>query len=151
MNLNKAIFKFVRISFSVLVVLLVVFCLTKLGTVGYDFGYRVFTEEAMENAPGKDVTVQVTSDMSGYEVGKMLEEKGLIEDAKLFYAQLKLSSYSNKLQSGVYVLNTSMKPNEMMAEMATVKEEDTETDSESALPASTELEGHDTTESEVEE
>ena len=137
MNLNKAIFKFVRISFSVLVILLVVFGLTKLGMFGYDFGYRVFTEGAMESAPRKDVTVQVTSDMSEYEIAQMLEEKGLTRDAKLFVVQLKLSSYSHKLQPGVYVLNTSMEPEEMMALMATDKEKETETQEMETVEADT--------------
>ena len=48
MNLNKIVFKFVRFSFSILVMLLVVVCLVKLGTFCYEFGYRVFTEAPME-------------------------------------------------------------------------------------------------------
>ncbi|MGN0352606.1 MAG: endolytic transglycosylase MltG [Roseburia sp.] len=129
MKLNEIILKFVRISFSILVVLLVVFGLTKIGMAGYEFGYRVFTEEAVSASPGKDITVQITSDMSDKEVGEMLEEKGLIRDANLFYVQLKLSSYAGKLQQGVYVLNTSMEPKEIMTALSTAKEEDTETES----------------------
>lgn len=126
MKLNKIILKFVRISFSILVVLLIVFGLTKIGITGYEFGYRVFTEEPVSAAPGKDVTVQVTSDMSDKEICDMLEEKGLIRDASLFYVQLRLSSYAGKLQPGVYVLNTSMESKEMMVALSAVKEEDTE-------------------------
>ena len=130
MKLNKIILKFVRISFSILVVLLIVFGLTKIGITGYEFGYRVFTEEPVSAAPGKDVTVQVTSDMSDKEICDMLEEKGLIRDASLFYVQLRLSSYAGKLQPGVYVLNTSMESKEMMVALSAVKEEDTEENTE---------------------
>lgn len=142
MKLNKIILKFVRISFSILVVLLIVFCLTKIGIIGYEFGYRVFTEEPVSAAPGKDVTVQVTSDMSDKEICDMLEEKGLIRDASLFYVQLKLSSYAGKLQPGVYVLNTSMEAKEMMVALSAVKEESTE-DTETVV---TEEDTEDTTE-----
>ena len=142
MKLNKIILKFVRISFSILVVLLIVFCLTKIGITGYEFGYRVFTEEPVSAAPGKDITVQVTSDMSDKEICDMLEEKGLIRDASLFYVQLKLSSYAGKLQPGVYVLNTSMEAKEMMVALSAVKEESTE-DTETVV---TEEDTEDTTE-----
>lgn len=126
MNLNKVVFKFVSISFSILVVLLVIVGLVKLGTFCYDFGYRVFTEAPVDQKPGKDVVVQISADMSENEIGKMLEEKGLIEDSKLFFAQLKLSAYSGDLLPGIYTLNTSMTAKEMMLVMATEPEEDTE-------------------------
>lgn len=126
MRLNKIIIKFVRISFSMLVILFVLFGLTKIGMAGYEFGYRVFTEEAMSEEPGKDITVQITSDMSDGEVGDMLEEKGLIRSSGLFSVQLRLFSYAGKLQQGVYILNTSMEPKEIMIALSTVKEEETE-------------------------
>ena len=118
MKWNKVVFKFVSISFSILVALLVVVGLIELGSYCYDFGYRVFTESPVDEAPGRDVTVSVTSDMSEHDIGKMLEEEGLVEDANLFYAQLKLSAYSGKLKPGVYALNTSMTAREMFVIMA---------------------------------
>ena len=45
MKWNKVVFKFVSISFSILVALLVVVGLIELGSYCYDFGYRVFTEK----------------------------------------------------------------------------------------------------------
>lgn len=119
MDVNKVIFKFVSISFSILVTLLVLLGLIKLGEYCYDFGYRVFTEAPMEEEPGTDVVVLVTEDMSEYDIGGMLLENGLIRDKNLFYAQLKLSAYSGELLPGVYTLNTSMTAKEMMAVMAT--------------------------------
>lgn len=135
MSLNKIVFKFVRFSFSILVMLLVVVCLVKLGTFCYEFGYRVFTEKPMEEAPGTEKTVEITQDMSEGEIGKLLEEKGLVQDAKLFYAQLKLSAYTGKLRPGTYTLNTSMTAKEMMVIMATVPEGETETETESEAGA----------------
>lgn len=126
MKLNKVIFKFVSISFSILVTLLVIVGLIEIGRYCYDFGYRVFTETAIEEAPGTDIVVQVTLDMSEYEIGKTLEKEGLIRDAKLFYAQLKLSAYSGELLPGTYTLNTSMTGKDMLVVMATDTSEDTE-------------------------
>jgi UPF0755 protein len=128
MNLNKIIFKIISISFSILVALLVIVGLVKLGTFCYEFGYRVFTEAPVDEEPGRDVVVQVTADMSEHEIGKMLENKGLINDGNLFLAQLKLSAYSGDLKPGIYTLNTSMTAKEMMVVMAadTDDTEDTE-------------------------
>lgn len=128
MKLNKIIFKFVSISFSILVTLLIIVGFIEIGSYCYNFGYRVFTETAIEETPGTDVMVQVNSDMSEYEIGKMLEKEGLIRDAKLFYAQLKLSAYSGKLIPGTYTLNTSMTGKDMLVVMATDESESTETE-----------------------
>lgn len=126
MKLNKVIFKFVSLSFSILVMLLVVLGLVELGSFCYDFGYRVFTETPVDEEPGRDVVVQVTSDMSESEIGDMLEEAGLVRDSKLFYAQLKLSAYSGDLLPGIYTLNTAMTGKDMIVVMATGTEESTE-------------------------
>ena len=82
----------------------------------------------MESAPGTDKTVTVTADMSAKDVGRQLEEKGLIRDANLFVVQLGLSSYSGAIKAGTYTLNTSMTAEEMMQIMAA--EEDTESSTE---------------------
>lgn len=123
MKLNKIILKFVSISFSVLVALLVIVGLVELGTRCYDFGYRVFTETSVDNAPGREVVVQVDASMSEADIGKMLEEKGLVRDGTLFFVQLKLSAYSGKLLPGIYTLNTSMTGKEMIVVMATEQKE----------------------------
>ena len=56
MNLNKVVFRFVSISFSILVILLVLIGFVKIGTYCYDFGYRVFTEAPVDAEPGRDVS-----------------------------------------------------------------------------------------------
>ena len=98
MKLNKLVLKFVSISFSILVMLLVVIGLIKLGSFCYDFGYRVFTEGPVEEEPGTDVSVDVTDDLSEYQIGKLLKKEGLIRDANLFYVQLRMSAYHGKLR-----------------------------------------------------
>lgn len=125
MDINKALFSFIKIAFSVMVVLLIVYFTVHMGKTGYEYGYRIFTETAMDKAPGKDVLVQVKPDMSNRQIAALLEEKGLIRDAKLFTFQLKLSAYSHSLKPGVYTLNTSMTPKELMIAMS--PEESTET------------------------
>lgn len=118
MNLNKMLFAFIKIAFTVMLVLLLLFGTIHLCQRGYDFGYRFFTESSVDPAPGKDVLVLVEPDTSGKALAKKLQEKGLVRDAKLFYFQLKLSAYSKSIEPGTYTLNTSMTPKELMIAMA---------------------------------
>ena len=118
MNVNKALFTFIKIIFTILIILVVIFGTIRMCRTGYDYGYRLFTETAVDEAPGRDILVQVDDDMSAGEIGKALEERGLIRDAKLFWLQLKLSAYSKRIKPGMYTLNTSMTPKEMMIAMS---------------------------------
>ena len=127
MSARKVVMRVVSISFSILVIVLVIFALAKLGEYAYQFGYRVFTEEPSSTEEGSDVIVRIENDMDEVDIGNLLEEKGLVRDGTLFLAQLKLSSYSNKLKPGVYTLNTSMTAKEMMQVMSPAEKE-TETE-----------------------
>ena len=126
MDLNKFLFRFISVAFKIMIALFVIAATVKLGGIGYDFGYRVFTESAIDKEPGKDVLVQVREDTSARELGKMLEEKGLVRDGNLFFLQLKLSAYSKRILPGVYTLNTSMTAKDMMVVMSTEESESTE-------------------------
>ncbi len=104
------------LSFSIMV--LVVIAVLKTGKVAYDFGYRIFTEPAMEEAPGQDVTVKVEAGVSAMELGSLLEEKKLVQSGVLFMLQLTVLDYDDKLKAGTYTLNTSQTAKEMMQVMA---------------------------------
>ncbi|MCR5830584.1 MAG: endolytic transglycosylase MltG [Lachnospiraceae bacterium] len=106
------------------IAILVIF---KTGQKAYDFGFRIFTEEAMSPPPGREVAVTIVQGDSTMDVGKMLEEKGLIRDYKLFWVQKKCSVYDDDIKPGFYTLNTSMTAEDMFAIIAGKK--DTEGDS----------------------
>lgn len=139
MNINKLLFRFIKIAFTLMIVLLIVYAFIRLGTTAYDFGYRVFTESAMEEEPGTDVLVQVKSGMSGRELGQLLENKGLVRDENLFYLQLRFSAYYNRIHSGTYTLNTSMTPKEMIVEMAQADSDTEQTEDTQEPEAATEV------------
>lgn len=126
MDKNKVLFSFIRMGISIIVILLVVYFAVRLAMVGYDFGYRVFTEPAVDMAPGREVLVQIKEDMSEKDAAELLEEQGLVRDANLFYLQFKLSVYSGKMVPGVYTLSTSMEPKEIMAVISPEQETETE-------------------------
>jgi len=122
-NTNKVVFRFVSISFSILILLVVFISVFKATTYCYDFGYRIFTETPVEGYPGKDVVVQISEEDSAFDIGNQLEEKGLIRDSELYVAQYYLSAYVDKLLSGTYTLNTSMTVKEMLIVMSTSVED----------------------------
>jgi len=110
---------------------LAVFILYRVAGFAFDFGFRIFAEEPIDREPGIDVNVAVVEGKSVKEIGKLLEEKGLIRNGTLFILQEKFSEYSGELRPGVYTLNTSQTPYEMMAIMSqevTETAEDTSSD-----------------------
>lgn len=121
MKAKKAILGVINLSFSLIVITLVVAGIYKGALYAYDFGYRVFTEKPVSSGEGRDVKVTVPKGTSVIELGELLEEKGLIHDAKLFFVQEKLSAYRGKIEPGVYTLNTSMTAEQMMALMVPEK------------------------------
>lgn len=134
MNVNKALFTFIKIGVSLIMILVLLYWAVKLCSVSYDYGYRLFTETPVEAAPGRDVLVQVKSGMSNRELSVLLEEKGLVRDSRLFYVQLMLSDYKHDIKPGVYTLNTSMEPKELMIAISPDVEESRDTETEELAP-----------------
>ena len=93
----------------------------------YDYGYRVFAEEPMSVGEGRTISISVGAGDSVRDIGKNLEEKGLIRDANLFFVQELLSEYHGKILPGIYDLNTSMTNEEMLEMMSSEPEEEEDT------------------------
>lgn len=110
----------------VIVTVLVVYVIYRGVLLCYDYGYRIFTEPAVSAGEGRTVTVAVTEDMSPSDLGKILESRGLVRDARLFTLQYYLSEYKDEVGPGVFDLSTSMTAEEMMQAMVIEKEEDSE-------------------------
>lgn len=110
--MTKVVLRMLSISISVLFCVLVVCGLYRLGLQCYDFGYRVYTEPAVSEHGGADVLVQITDDMDAAGLAKVLEDKGLVRDWRLFFIQEKLMGY--KPQNGAYTVSPSMRPSELM-------------------------------------
>lgn len=123
---NKTPLHLLSFILNALVMVLIAFVIAQAAASAYDIGYRVFTEPAMEKSPGRDVTVEVKKAMPAKELGTILEEKGLVDNAWLFVIQLKVSAYADKINAGIYTLNTSMTAREMMEVMAKKETEETE-------------------------
>ena len=79
--------------------------IVKAATAAYDYGYRVFTEPAMAFGDGRIISVSVAQDASALDVGKMLQEKGLIRDGSTNDFANSLGIPKNMLRAADVVVN----------------------------------------------
>lgn len=118
MTPHKVAWAIVKTIFTIVLSAVIMMLVYRFAMDAYDFGYRIFAEEPVSPKPGLTMSVAIVEGKSSLEIGEILKEKGLIRDAYLFYLQEMFSTYHKSLQPGVYELNTSMTPEEMMAVMA---------------------------------
>lgn len=124
------------------IVVIVIYGVKQVCITAYDYGYRIYSEPPMAEGEGIDIVVTVPMGSSVMETGELLKGYGLIRDSKLFYLQERFSDYHDKMEPGVYTLNTSMTAEDMMAAMspslseeATEEEDDTPEAAASSEPA----------------
>jgi UPF0755 protein len=110
----------IRIAVAALVIMVVF----RLAIYAYDFGFQIFADQPVSSGDGRTVSVVVSDDLSDMELAKLLEQKGLVKDANVFFVQLKLSD--DDVVSGVYELNTAMTASEMLSAMSDSDDSDEE-------------------------
>ena len=98
----------------------------KLAISAYDFGYQIFADVPMSEGSGRTVSVVVSEGQSSRELAKMLEQKGLIKDANVFYIQEQLSDYKDMIKPGTYELSTAMNSEQMLAILCDIRAEQEE-------------------------
>ena len=119
MNAKYLVITVVETIIKVVVIAAVIVFVFRGATKAYDFGYRVFADEPVSVSGGRTITVGIAEGASVKEIAQMLEEKGLIEDAKLFVVQELLSAYHGEILPGIYDLSTDMTAEQMLAIMST--------------------------------
>ncbi len=92
----------------------------------YEFGFRVFTEEAVSPAPGREVSFSYTEGKSDKDLAKSLFDKGLVRDEKLAYVQLLVAENKKSMVPGIYTLTTAMTVEEMVNAMCPEEVEEDE-------------------------
>ena len=81
----------------------------------YDVGYGIFSQQS-KDAPGtgKVIMYTVEEGLTAAKLGEQLEEQGIVESARLFLIQEKVSDYSGKYVVGTYALSSEMTTEEIM-------------------------------------
>lgn len=117
--------------FKIALLVLIVSYTYKYALEAYDFGYRVFAEEAVSTPEtAKVISIYIPDGATAMEIGEALEEKGLIKDARLFFVQELLSGHHGELREGTYELSSAMKPEEMIKILTAKPSEDGEASAE---------------------
>ena len=81
----------------------------------YDVGYGVFSQQGKDaKGTGKVVMFTVEEGVSAAKLGEQLEEQGLVESARLFLIQEKVSDYAGMYVPGTYALSSEMTTEEIM-------------------------------------
>ena len=115
---------------KILILIVIVIALILLSRRAYRLGYQVFYQQPVDQGEGREVTINITADMSVTDIGEMLKNAGLLEEEPVvFRLQELFSDYHNKINPGTYTLRTSMTADEMLRVMGGDGEEtDTGTD-----------------------
>ncbi|MBQ0028374.1 MAG: endolytic transglycosylase MltG [Lachnospiraceae bacterium] len=141
MDIKEIVLSVFSVAIKIVVGVIVVMFIYKYALVAYDYGYRIFSEPPMTDGEGRTVSVSISPEMDAETIGQVLENKGLIRDAKLFRLQERLSEYHGKIQPGIYDLTTAMTAEEMIAIMAAdavdSQEEESEIDNNYIMAEST--------------
>ena len=128
MNLKYIVAATAQIIIKLVLFVFIIMYILRAATAAYDYGYRVFTEPPMTFGDGRIISVYIEDGSSALDVGEMLQDKGLIRDGRLFMIQELLSEHHDKIQPGVYDLNTNMTAQEMLEVIAQEPESDEETE-----------------------
>ncbi|MCR5107082.1 MAG: endolytic transglycosylase MltG [Lachnospiraceae bacterium] len=123
MKASELAASFIGFVIRVAIVIIAALFIYRGAKTAYDFGYRIFTEETVDEAPGRDVIVSISASEGLKDIAKMLEEKGLCKDWLLFFIQAKLSEYKDAFVPGTYTLNTSMTTDAMLMVMENIQAE----------------------------
>ncbi len=127
MDIKQLIGSVIETIIKIAAVVLLVSVVYETAVKAYDYGYRVFAEEPGSVRDGRTISRSGGASDSVRDIGKNLEEKGLIRDANLFFVQELLSEYHGKIIPGIYDLNTSMTNDEMLEIMASEQKEERDT------------------------
>ena len=112
----------VKILFAILLVVVVIFLAGRACSLGYEVtSYKPLTTSDSV----LDQKIEITSDMSIEDVGRLLIDKEIIgESLNAFLIQEQFSDYHNQFIPGTYTLNPSMTIDEILKTISTDPEEE---------------------------
>lgn len=123
MNGKQIIFAVIGTVTKVVIAAVVLMFVYRYAIAAYDCGYRLFGEAAVDEEPGREVSLVVSEEDGTEEIGRKMEQKGLIRDSWLYVVHEKLSDLDDGIAPGTYELNTAMTVEEMVEIMVTQTQE----------------------------
>lgn len=114
MSTRKAAMRVVSICLKVAIFVLIVLGIVYLGQRTFRYTHAVFSDAAMEEAPGTTIKIRISEEVKAKKLANFLEEKGVVENAETFRVQMKYHGFKGNVKPGVYELNTSMPPSEII-------------------------------------
>lgn len=113
-SIKNIVMSVISASIGIIFFVLSIMLLFYAGKKGYAFGEAVFLEKPASSGLGSNILVELDKGMDTRQLASYFEKKGLVEDDLVFYVQIVLSDYNKKYVPGQYMLNTNMKPTEML-------------------------------------
>ena len=135
MNSRQVGVSIVGTIMKAVIAIVAVMLIYRYAMIAYSYGYQIYNQQPISTGEGKSVSITVTDSDSVSDIGKMLVNKGLIADARLFTFQERLSGYHGKIQPGTYELSTAMTADQMLQIMSGETESTGEGEDGNAEPA----------------
>ncbi|MCM1183246.1 MAG: endolytic transglycosylase MltG [Roseburia sp.] len=124
MNVKQLLGAIVGMMARIALAAVIIVAVFRLAVGAYNFGYQVFADIPMEEDGGRVVSIIVTEEQDSRDVAKLLEQRGLIADANVFYVQEQLSKdFKDNIQPGTYELSSGMSAAEMLRILCRLDEE----------------------------
>ena len=123
MTTQKAVLRVASILYRVVFTVVIVLALVYVGQSTYRFTRAVFSDAAIEEAPGRSVKIQTKEEVSTKKLAQVLEDNDLVENALVFRIQMKMENFEGPVQPGSYELNTSMSPSKMLKVLSETNED----------------------------
>jgi len=95
-----------RLFLNIVFYILIVIAIINVSKAAYKFTYQLYGPETVDEAPGREIILQIKVGESSMDVASKLEINRVIENKYSFYMKTKLSSYV--IMPGTYKINSSM-------------------------------------------
>jgi UPF0755 protein len=102
-----------RLLLNTFFYVIVIILITRASKLTFDFCYEIFGQVTLQEAPGRDVEIQVKKGESTMNVASKLETNRVIGNKYSFYVKAKLMKHT--IMPGTYTVNTSMTYDEIFA------------------------------------
>ncbi len=133
-TINQITGTIILLAIRVVLVVVIIVIAGKGIKVAYDFGHSIFYAQAVEDAPGHDITVTINAGDGAGEVAELLKSKGLIDNKYSIIVQAKFFDY--EVKPGTYTFNTSQTSREILEQLNEgPSEEEYHTDTTSTISA----------------